>query len=205
MEIQKFNDFFLDSNSYLLCDEGEAVLIDCGSFMEDIYHYIHTKNVKLKAIILTHAHLDHAFFANDATNQTGAPIYCHTDEIMVLNDDDANASKLFHLKLNTDFEPKLLNEGDKITVGNSTLEVLHTPGHTIGSICLLDTKNGVLFTGDTMFKEGYGRTDFKFGNRAEMINSLKRLLVLDKNLVVYSGHGDETTIENERKTYNFEC
>ncbi len=203
MSIQKFSNSPFLSNAYLVFDKGEAVLIDCGACMENIYFFLHKHELTLKAIILTHSHLDHSYFAGEARKRTGATVYCHSDEMRVLVDPEANATKLFRLGLDTDLEPKFLNEGDEITVGDITLTVMHTPGHTCGSISLYSKAERVIFTGDTMFEGTFGRTDLKYGNRSDIMRSLARLCELDKDTTVYSGHGDETTIGAECAHYGF--
>lgn len=203
MNIQKFNGSPFLSNAYLVFDKNEAVLIDCGACMENIYHFLYKRNLTLKAIILTHSHLDHSYFAGEARKRTGASVYCHSDEARVLVDPEANATKLFRRELDTDLDLKFLNEGDKITVGDTELTVMHTPGHTCGSISLYSEADGVVFTGDTMFEGAFGRSDLKYGKRSSIMRSLARLCELDKSTVVYPGHGDETTIGAECVHYGF--
>jgi glyoxylase-like metal-dependent hydrolase (beta-lactamase superfamily II) len=150
----------------------EILIIDPGGETGKILEKIENQKTKLKYIINTHGHPDHTFANEGIRKITGAKILIHTKE------------KDF-IKFKAD---KFLKEGDKIKIGDSTLKVLHTPGHTKGSICLL-AKN-FIFTGDTLFKDGYGRTDLPGGCQKDLEKSLEKLKkILKPGMIVYPGHG----------------
>ena len=152
-----------------------------------------------KAVLLTHAHFDHMGALSRLVRESGATVYCHRAEEAALTDGRRNLSAYFGTALDPVREATLVDEGDTVTVGNLTFTVLHTPGHTVGSCCyrLGDT----LFSGDTLFCESVGRTDFPGGDVQEMRKSLARLLAMDDIERVYPGHEEPTTIAHERQ-YN---
>jgi len=163
------------TNCYLLISENEAVIIDPGGGLEKILEEIKDAEANLNYIILTHFHFDHTFASLKLKQKTGAKILIH----------EAEKNFLSKFLKADDF----LKEGEKIKIGDNLLEVLHAPGHTKGSICLAGQK--VVFTGDTIFKNGYGRTDFPGGSQKELENSLEKLKkFLKPGTTVYPGHGE---------------
>jgi glyoxylase-like metal-dependent hydrolase (beta-lactamase superfamily II) len=160
------------TNCYLLISNGEAAVIDPGGGAKLILKEIEKNKAKLKFIILTHGHWDHTLSALKIKKETGAKILLH------------EAEKEF-VKFKVD---QFLKE-DEIKIGSSLLKVIPTPGHTKGSICLLG--QGFIFTGDTIFKDGYGRTDLEGGSKEDLENSLKKLeKILRPGMKVYPGHGE---------------
>lgn len=163
------------TNCYLLISENEAAVIDPGGGVRKILEEIKNAKAVLKYIILTHFHLDHTFSSLKLKQKTGAKILIHEAE-----------KNFFSKFLKTD---GFLEEEEKIKIGDSVLEVLHTPGHTKGSICLVG--QGFIFTGDTIFKDGYGRTDLPGGSQKDLENSLRKLKkFLKPGTIVYPGHGE---------------
>jgi glyoxylase-like metal-dependent hydrolase (beta-lactamase superfamily II) len=188
----------LSSNVYLVCDGTEAMIIDCGCPVGEVKKEVENRGLNVKYIILSHGHYDHACFIEQYVNEfPEATLMCHRDEVQVLRDSEGNVSSLFGDPCVYNQEFSLLNDGDIISLGTLEFQVLATPGHTPGSICLLCKERGVLFTGDVLVKEGWGRTDFKYGNTGKMTLSLRRLLSLDPEIVFYSGHGPESKIKYE--------
>ena len=173
MEIKNLIVGPLLTNCYLLISKGEAAVIDPGGGAKAILKEIEESGAKLKFIILTHGHWDHTFSALKIKGKTGAKILLH------------EAEKEF-VKFKVD---GLLKAGDEIKIGSSILKVIHTPGHTKGSICLF--RDGLIFTGDTIFKDGYGRTDLAGGSQKDLENSLKKLSkILKPKMKIYPGHGE---------------
>ena len=173
MDIKHFIVGPLLTNCYLLVSNGEAAVIDPGGGTKNILKEIEESKLKLKFIILTHGHWDHTLSALKIKVKTDAKILLH------------EAEREF-IKFKTD---KLLKDGDEIKIGNIVLKVIHTPGHTKGSICLLGENE--IFTGDTIFKDGYGRTDLKGGSEEDLKNSLKKLEKISKpGMKIYPGHGE---------------
>jgi len=178
MEMKHFVVGPLLTNCYLLVSNGEAAVIDPGGGAKAILKEIEESGAKLKFIILTHGHWDHTLSALKIKKETGAKILLH------------EAEKEF-VKPKVD---EFLKDGDKIKIGDSLLKVIHTPGHTKGSICLLGENE--IFTGDTIFKDGYGRTDLKGGSQEDLEDSLKKLKkFLKPEVKVYPGHGETFKIK----------
>jgi hydroxyacylglutathione hydrolase len=197
MLVETFTVGMLSTNCYVASSQEtkEAIIIDPGidlsSEAEPILDYIAAKKLNVKFIVNTHGHDDHikgdAFFQQ----KFNVPICIHIlDEHFIEDLEKGN------------FPSNLLfKDGSLIKVGNETLKVLHTPGHTPGSICLVGEK--LVFTGDTLFAGGIGRTDFPGGSMSEMRNSLKKLVELPLNLLIYPGHGETSIIVEEKRSNPF--
>lgn len=171
----------LMTNCYLLIDQSEMIVIDPGEEVNLIYREIEKQQQKLKAIILTHYHFDHVRAAQELKAKTGAKIMIHQQDKDFI---DFSADQY-------------LKEGDEIKIGQEVLKVIHSPGHTQGSICLLGQNE--IFVGDLIFAEGYGRTDLAGGSEEEIQESfkkIKKLLEQNKNLICYPGHGDQFKLSN---------
>ena len=200
MELKIFNKNPYDQNTYIYydVDTKNAVLIDPGLSKTQIVKALDEFNIK--AIILTHGHFDHIFCLGKAVEITGAKVYAHIMEKELLQEPGLNMSDPTGMgKPLTVTADIYVEDGDTITAGDITFRVIHTPGHTIGGMCLYDQSNGVLFSGDTLFKESVGRADLPTGNMEQLIQSIKtKLLVMPPETKVYSGHGSPTTIGNEQ-------
>lgn len=190
----------VEANCYIVTDEasGLSAVIDAGDFNESLIEKIKDKNVKY--IMLTHGHYDHMLGVYDLKQYTGAEVLIHKADADCLFDEKRSLAYYSFAPgaqkpLTAD---RLLDEGDIITLGEAEFKVLHTPGHTSGSVCFLDEKDGVMFTGDTLFCLTCGRTDLPTGDDAEMFHSLKRLKELDGDYTVYTGHNRSTTLSAER-------
>lgn len=190
----------LDENSYILFDKNkDCVIIDPGFGVEkQIIEYIEKNSLNLKAILLTHGHFDHILGIEKIQEYKRIPIYIGKEDINFLYDSKYSLSNWISI----DF--KLSEKYDIIGInGNENifgLECIKTPGHTKGSVCYVDSVKKNIFTGDTMFKMTYGRTDFPTGNYDKMLLSLKKLLSYN-DYTVYPGHGPSTTTEKEKRTY----
>jgi len=185
-------------NTYLLDNNKDAILIDPGENLKSVLKDILKYNIK--AILLTHGHIDHVDGIKEFKN---TPIYIYKDELSVLNDKTNSLYDLYFdtLPYNTgDLNIIKLNDNQEFNLIGHNIKVIHTPGHTIGSCCYL-VDNKILFSGDTLFQVGMGRTDFPTGNFNQMMDSLNKLKKLDESILVYPGHGVETTIGFEKK-YN---
>ena len=188
-----------DENCYVVSDDtGEGVVIDPGGMAKEILAYIREAKLAVKAVLDTHGHCDH-IGANDAIRDaTGAPLYIHKEDAAMLSDMRLNLSAFMGFKALSRPAEHLLSEGDKISFGQSGLEVVHTPGHTKGGVCFVG--DGVVFTGDTLFAGSIGRSDFPGGSEAELIGNIKKkLLALPDGTKVYAGHGPSSEIGWERK------
>lgn len=188
----------LNVNTYfLVADDGSAVVIDCGENYKKIKQAEQDNGFTIKAVLLTHAHFDHSGCAKKLQDD-GAKIYISTlDAPKLLNEDNLSAD--FGRKFDYLTADQTFSDGDELNLFGIKIKVLSTPGHTDGSVCFL--VDNCLFSGDTLFLDSVGRTDFKSGNRYDMINSIKKLFALNGNYAVYPGHDEFTTLERERK-YN---
>ncbi|VWL85419.1 MBL fold metallo-hydrolase [Oceanivirga miroungae] len=191
----------LDENTYILHnDKKECLVIDPGNEVAiEVIDYIESNNLDFKAIFITHGHFDHILGIEKLEEYKKVPIYMGKEDIDFLYNSYYSLSKKW---LNIDY--KLSENYDIIGVNDNEeifgLTCIKTPGHTKGSICYIDSIEKNIFTGDTMFRMTYGRTDFPSGDYIEMLSSLKRLLTYD-DYYVFPGHGPSTTIEKEKKTY----
>lgn len=185
------------SNCYILIEDGEALVVDPGVQSEQIITLIEEHKAKLKVILLTHCHFDHMIGLERlrALNPE-AQVMVHADDAELMSDGHKNAFYVFFEKDHDFGKPdKLLIEGDSISIGGAHIRTIHTPGHTKGSSCF--SCGNILFTGDTLFAEGYGRCDLYSGNAQRLNSSLTKLMHLSaKNpkIVIYPGHGERTAL-----------
>lgn len=183
-------------NVYVLVnDKNQAVVIDCGENYKKLKQAEEQYGFKIKALILTHAHFDHSGCAKKLQDD-GVKVYISTlDAPKLLN--DGNLSSHFGRQFEYLTADKTVMDGDVIDECGMQFKVISTPGHTDGSICLVI--ENMLFSGDTLFLECVGRTDFPTGSRNEMVASVKKLFALNGDYSVYPGHEDFTTLSHERK------
>ena len=192
----------LENNCYFVHREGEydAIFIDPSSKGEKIFVKLREKGLTIKAILITHGHFDHIMGANELRDISGAKIYALKEEEELLGDPALNSS----YKVGKSYTVKpdvLVNDGDVLEFGSIRLKVIATPGHTVGGCCYYSEEDKVLFSGDTLFFESVGRTDFETGDVVALKQSIAKLLTLPEDVKVYPGHGDFTTIGHE-KDYN---
>ena len=181
----------LETNCYLLgCEETkEGVVIDPGGEAKKIKERIDALGLKIKYIINTHGHIDHIAANKEIKEFKGGLICAHQEDAKMLTRSQKNLSPSPDI---------LLKNGDKLEVGTLILEIIHTPGHTEGGICLKTEDK--IFTGDTLFAGGIGRTDFPGGNLKTLLNSIrKKLLILDERIKIYPGHGPTSTLGLEKR------
>ena len=178
----------------------EGVIIDPGHNIDETKKYVNENEIKISKILLTHGHYDHILHAKEAADFFSALICCHPDEKEMMETPNMNFSTRVS-RTPVSFSPdRLLQEGDNITIGSGSLKVIHTPGHTSGCICFYDEKNARLFSGDTLFLESIGRTDFPGSSTEAIIKNIKlKLFTLPPEVKVYPGHGISTTIGHETK------
>jgi hydroxyacylglutathione hydrolase len=203
MRIEKITVGGLFSNCWLLTsgESAEAVLIDPGAEAGRILNAVKAQECIVKYIIATHGHIDHISAIPELLSLISPPppVCIHSADEGMLEDSDLNLAGFAgipfeHVKADTRLE-----EGSIIKAGGISLEILHTPGHTPGGICLLGGNS--LFTGDTLFADGIGRTDLPGGSSEALLKSInERLLPMDENTKIFPGHGPESTIGRERKS-----
>lgn len=176
------------SNCYILVSDNSAAVIDPSVSAKKIADFVSQKGATIEKIILTHGHFDHVDALDELRDLTKAPALIHKNDGEMLEDGMKNAYSLFYGQDKKWRSAEILLEnGDKINLGNETVEVISTPGHSKGSICLLG--DGLMITGDTLFANGYGRYDLYGGDADELESSLARLRKFDKDLTIYPGHG----------------
>lgn len=194
----------MPTNCYIVYDneEKEALIVDPGYESEDVVKFIEDNNLKVKYIYLTHCHFDHILGATWLKEQLNSPIACLDKEAENLKDENVTMGKEILSKAITVSPDKVFFENDEIEVGNLNFKVIHTPGHTSGSSCLYG--DGMLISGDTLFKGTYGRCDLPTGNIQDIVKSIKmKLYELPSSTTVYPGHGEFTTIGNEKQSEEY--
>ena len=187
------------SNCYIVGSESnkDGMIIDPGAEAEEILKKVNGLGLDIKSIILTHGHIDHIGAVKEVKEATGAEVAIHVDDAKSFH--GQSLSTIFGLSFQTPPPPdRLLRGGDSIDIGDLHFLVLHTPGHSPGGICLLG--QGVVFSGDTLFNYGIGRTDLLGGSYEQLMSCIHtKLMILPDNTVVYPGHGLDTTIGTERQ------
>ena len=180
------------TNTYIVRDREDSrlcVVIDPGYEANTILDYLDENQLTAKAILLTHGHFDHVGAVKELAAETGCDVYIHAAESQLPPMMTAGALYYTHT----------YGEGDKVSpIEGMEIAVLHTPGHTPGSVCLLYGQH--LFSGDTLFQGSCGRVDFPGGSPREMMESLNRLASLQLNYRVHPGHGESTTLDTEKRT-----
>ena len=205
MNIQRFEVNPLQENCYVVSDDSsECVIIDCGAYYDEesvaIDNYLRKQQLKPVHLLATHGHLDHNFGNAHLFKQYGLKVEICAGDQQLVERLPQQAADLFGMEISEDQPPvgTLLSDGDTITFGQHTLQVLTTPGHSHGSCLFYCKEEGVVFSGDTLFRMSIGRTDFPEGSWQQMEQSLAKIAgTLPKDTVVYPGHGPQTTIADE--------
>jgi glyoxylase-like metal-dependent hydrolase (beta-lactamase superfamily II) len=188
----------LQTNCYILQSGKEALIIDPGDEADRIRRFLNDLGAKPIRIVATHTHFDHVLGVDGLRADTGAPFSIHKDDLPLLEAMQERVRQF--MGFNVPPPPKVdsfLKHGDELHLGNETLRVLHTPGHSPGSISLAGKE--YVFAGDALFNQSIGRTDLPGGDSGTLIRSIKeQLFRLEDNTTVYPGHGPETTIGDEK-------
>lgn len=205
----------LQTNCYFVYREGhpEAIVIDPADNGDKIADALKRNGFQVAGILLTHGHFDHmmgcealveAVNAQSQEDAEPVKVYAGEAERELLQDPGKNLSKMMHCSCTLEADA-FVNDGDEVTIAGITCKVIATPGHTIGGICFYFEEAGFVVSGDTLFEESTGRTDFPTGSMSTLVRSIKeKLFVLPNETVVYPGHGGSTTIGHEKK-YNPYC
>ena len=198
----------LQCNCSILGDETsrEAIVVDPGDEIDRILAILNRHHLHLQYIVITHGHIDHIGGAKKLKDITGAPVYMNEQDLELYRHLDWQAAMIGVPVPQTTAIDVLLKEGDEIRCGDIQATVMHTPGHTQGSICLLipDSAPTKLLAGDTLFRDSIGRTDLPGGSFDQIMGSLKeKLLALDDSTIVVPGHGPLTSIGRERERNPF--
>jgi glyoxylase-like metal-dependent hydrolase (beta-lactamase superfamily II) len=192
------------TNCYIVQDEKtkETMVIDPGGEADKILEMLDILEANVKYIYLTHCHGDHIGAVSEVKSKKGGKILIHRDDAEGLDDENINLSACINMG-DIELEPdSRVDDRDLIHVGNLEFRVIHTPGHTKGSTSLYCEKEGLLFSGDTLFRGTWGRTDLPTSSFVQIIDSItKKLLVLPGETIVYPGHGKSTLIKEEKPIY----
>ena len=202
-----FNPFL--ENTYILYDETkECVIIDPGCSNDEerkeLSDFIKEENLKPVKLLNTHCHIDHVFGNSFVAKKYNLGLEIHEDDLQVLHS-LPQVSHLYGLNAEESIEPSsFLNEGDIVKFGNSSLEIFFTPGHSPGSISFYNKEQKLIVGGDVLFQGSIGRTDLPGGDHETLLTSIReKLFTLDDDFIVFSGHGEETTIGFEKKNNPF--
>lgn len=192
----------LKTNCYFVSQDNEVGIIDPGDDADFVIRTIQTSGEKPVWIAATHGHFDHVLAASELSLAFNIPFYINPEDKFLL--DRAKESAEHFLGIYADpvlVETRDLKERMRLKIGDEFLEVIETPGHTPGGISLYSRKNKILFCGDLIFDRGtVGRTDFKYASAKDLENSIKKVMKLPGNTVIYPGHSDPTTVSSHKKT-----
>ena len=199
MEIKMIKTGFLQENTYIISKDKFCLVIDPGADLGKINEYLNVKNLKTKAILLTHGHYDHIGVAKELSLIEKCNIYASFYEKEILEDANKNGSLKYNKKEITLDNVTYFDEEVILEIGDFKVEIVFLPGHTPGGVAYII--GDAIFTGDTLFKGTYGRVDLYGGNKNDMKKSLEYLFTLDNSYKVFPGHGDVTVLGEERNNY----
>jgi hydroxyacylglutathione hydrolase len=202
MILEKFITGPLQNNTILIGSDKKVVIVDpsFGSF-QLVSDFIEKKHLVLEKILITHSHYDHIAEVKLFKNKFLAKVFIH--KLDLKNLENPGSDGILGIGKIEGIKPDgFLEDGDKIKIGDIEIEVIHTPGHTLGSICFYIKKEKILISGDTLFKGAFGRLDLPTSDRSKMLNSLKKLSKLPQDTRVIAGHGQDTTIGKEKWLQN---
>ena len=199
MEIKMIKTGLLQENAYVISKDGYCLVVDPGAEINKINEYLNSRNLKTKAILLTHGHYDHIGAAKELSLIENCNIYASLYEKEIIEDPNKNGSLKYNRKPMSLDNVVYFEEEVILEIGEFKAEVMFVPGHSPGSVAYII--GDAIFTGDTLFKEACGRVDLYGGNKNDMKKSLKYLFTLDDSFSIFPGHGDVTTIGEERVHY----
>ncbi|WP_394354663.1 MBL fold metallo-hydrolase [Paratissierella segnis] len=192
------------ANCYIVFSEKtrSGIVIDPGGDVDDIVSNLDKNNIHVKYIVLTHGHGDHIGGVKELKEKLNVPVVIHKEDAEMLEDASLNLSSTMAMGEIEITPDKTVEDGDTLVFGELKGRIIHTPGHTMGGMCLLVEEN--LFCGDTLFKGSVGRSDLYGGNHGILMNSIKeKILTLPDNIMLYPGHGEPTTVGEQRATNPF--
>ena len=210
MEFKRFVFNLFQENTYIIYDDTkEAIIIDCGCSNKDeqqvLINFIEQNELKIVKALNTHLHIDHIAGNAFIKEKFGLSPTAHDGDIVIYENTPQQAAMFgFPMEQTPPQLGEIINEGDLITFGNETLEVLHVPGHSPGSLCFYNKEEKIIFVGDVLFQHSVGRTDLWGGDMNTLIIGIKsKLMTLTDEIIVAPGHGDYTTIGEERRNNPF--
>jgi len=194
----------LGVNTYIVSDNGNAMIFDAGGNEEDIEEYLQENGLKAVALVNTHGHFDHIGAIHPLMEKYNLPFYMHKDDEFLLGQGKKVMQMYGFGDMETPVITNQLEHGQTIEVGGIKMEVIHTPGHTPGGCCFYIDGLKSVITGDTLFLESVGRTDFPYSSTQSLVDSInERLFALPAETVVYPGHGAKSTIGHEKNMNPF--
>ena len=202
MRIRAICPYSFGANTYLLFSGTHALVVDPSVSVEALSAVLSEEGATLDGILLTHGHFDHTTSVDTVRDAYGIPAYIHSHDAIMLTDAHKSAFYTFFRKECTHREAEhLLEDGDVIPLGDEKITVIHTPGHSGGSVCFLC--GDILVSGDTLFADSVGRTDLWSGNTASLRASLDSLAALDGSITIYPGHGEPATLASALENAKF--
>ncbi len=199
MKIVKYSLGQLQANCYFLINNQDCLIIDPGDEANFILEELQRQKLHLVGVMATHGHFDHVGAVGEIQLSFNVPLYIFKEDQFLI--DRLNETAKYFLGFEPNFiKPKTVEylEKKQLSIINYQLTIIHTPGHTPGSCCLYIKEENAIFTGDTLFKNGIGRYDFSYSSKDDLNISLKKIFELPEDTVVYSGHGEKTTLEDEK-------
>ena len=193
-----------ETNCYIIQDEKtkETMVIDPGGEVSKISEMLETLQANVKYILLTHCHGDHIAGVQELKQKYGGKVLIHMQDEPGLRQPDVNLADYVGLGNVTIEADSRLNDNDLIHVGDIEFKVIHTPGHTKGGICLYQEDEKILFSGDTIFRGTWGRTDLPTSSFEDIIKSItERIMILPEDTIIYPGHGKSTMVKEEEPIY----
>ena len=205
MDIRAFQLGPVGTNCYIATKNDKSIIIDPGHNDTRLIDYIKKENLNIEKILLTHGHFDHIAGVDMVREATGAKVYIHENDSEMLSNPNKNGSALIMgMNITIKDADEFVFDKEKIDFEGSTIEVIFTPGHSKGGVCYKIDDENVIFCGDTLFYRSIGRTDLYGGSITELESSIRnKIYTLDKNYTLLSGHGEPTTIEDEKKLNGF--
>lgn len=203
MKVEKFVTGIISTNCYLVINEDtkQAVVIDPAACPSYLMNHIKSEGLKIEAILLTHGHFDHIMGIDGFLSEFDVPVYVHEEDADAMEDPVLNQSSTYTSGY-TFGKARYLRDRQTLELAGYTFQVIHTPGHTKGGCCYYVASEGVLFSGDTLFQNSVGRTDFVNSSTSDLVHSVReKLFLLPDDTMVYPGHMGETKIGHEKK-YN---
>ena len=203
MKVEKFVTGMISTNCYLVINEDtkQAVVIDPAACPSYLMSHIKSEGLKIEAILLTHGHFDHIMGIDGFLSEFDVPVYVHEEDADAMEDPVLNQSSTYTSGY-TFGKARYLRDRQTLELAGYTFQVIHTPGHTKGGCCYYVASEGVLFSGDTLFQNSVGRTDFVNSSTSDLVHSVReKLFLLPDDTMVYPGHMGETKIGHEKK-YN---
>ena len=203
MKVEKFVTGIISTNCYLVINEDtkQAVVIDPAACPSYLMSHIKSEGLKIEAILLTHGHFDHIMGIDGFLSEFDVPVYVHEEDADAMEDPVLNQSSTYTSGY-TFGKARYLRDRQTLELAGYTFQVIHTPGHTKGGCCYYVASEGVLFSGDTLFQNSVGRTDFVNSSTSDLVHSVReKWFLLPDDTMVYPGHMGETKIGHEKK-YN---